>query len=107
MTFKLSDLLILSIFLFSCGQKHSSDNVVLKIIFSKDKTEQLYNKYVYLINVSKRKIIDSALVKGDTVIFSKKWDSTFVPFMVSVQRIDTFQGHSYLRPVGIQSPYDT
>ena len=106
MTFKLNILITLLGFLFSCRSEQSLDSAVLKIILTKDKTKHLLNKYVYLVDISKKNVIDSALVKGDTVIFSKQYTPSFFPHMVSVQRIDTFQGHLYLLPMGIQSPYD-
>ena len=106
MTFKLNALIIIMGFLFSCKSEPSSDSIVLKIIFTKEKTEHLNNKYVYLVDISKRRVVDSALVKGDTVTFNEQYTPSFFPHMVSVQQIDTFQGHPYLRPMGLQSPYD-
>lgn len=106
MTFKLNVLIALLAFLLCCNSKHTSNDIVLKIILSKDKTVNLINKHIYLVDISKKKVIDSVLVKGDTVIFSKPWNPNFVPYMISVQRIDTFQGHRYLRPFGIQNPYN-
>ena len=105
MTFNLKAFITLLFFLFSCRSEQSSDSIVLKIILTKDKTEHLVNKYVYLVDISKKSVIDSALVKGDTVTFSEHRTSSFVPYMVSVQQIDTFQGHPYLRPMGIQNPF--
>ena len=105
MTFKKNAFIPLLAFLFSCRSEQSSDSIVLKIIFTNDKAELLVNKYVYLVDISKKSVVDSALVKGDTVIFSEHWSPNFVPHMVSVQRIDTFQGHPYLRPMGFQNFY--
>lgn len=106
MTLKLNILITLLGLLFSCRSEQSSDSVILKVIFTRDQTKNLINKYVYLVDISKKNVIDSALLKGDTVIFSKKYTPGFFPNMVSVQWIDTFQGHPYLHPMGIQSPYD-
>lgn len=105
MTFKLLlwSFLALTISLLSCNSK--SDSIVLQIIFPKSKTEKLLGKYVYIVDVAKRTTIDSALVKGDTVVFNKKWDSTFVPYMVTVNKLDTLSGHPYLRLLGFTSPY--
>ena len=105
MTFKLPALIALLPFLFSCGSEHSSDSVILKLILSKDQRELLANKYVYLVDVTKKSVVDSALVIGDTLIFNENWTPSFVPHMVAVHRIDTFQGHPYLRPMGLKNPY--
>lgn len=106
MTFKLDVYITLLAFSFSCRSEQSLDSVVLKIILTKDKTEHLINKYVYLVDISKKSVFDSALVKGDTVTFNEQYTPSFFPHMVSVQRIDSFRGHPYLRPMGLQSPYD-
>jgi hypothetical protein len=49
---------------------------------------------VYLVDISKRSVVDSVLVKGDTVVFSELWTPGFIPYMVSIERNDTFQGHA-------------
>ena len=90
----------------SCRSGDSSNSIVLKIILTKDKAGLLRNKYVYLVDAFKRSVVDSVLVKGDTVVFNERWTPSFIPYMVSVDRIDTFQGHPYLRPMGLQSPYE-
>lgn len=105
MTSKLNALLALLALLFSCKAEQISDSAILKIILTNDKAELLVNKYVYLVDVSKKSVVDSALVKGDTVIFSKHCNPSFVPYMVSVDFIDTFQGHPYLLPMGLRNPY--
>ena len=61
---------------------------------------------MYLVDAFKKSVVDSVLVKGDTVVFNERWTPSFIPYMVSVDRIDTFQGHPYLRPMGLQSPYE-
>ncbi|GEO09249.1 TlpA family protein disulfide reductase [Segetibacter aerophilus] len=105
MTFKVNATKILLVFLFSCQSDRSLDTVVLKIILTKEKTGHLINKYVYLVDDSQKGVVDSALVKGDTITFTEPYSPGFVPHLVSVQRIDTFQGRPYLRPIGIQNPY--
>lgn len=107
MTFKLYAFVTLLIFSSSCKSDKRLENPVLKIILTKEKTSKLLNKYVYLKDVSKQKVLDSVLVKGDTILFRENWSPGFVPHKVSVNMTDTFQGRPYLRPMGIQSPYDT
>jgi hypothetical protein len=51
-------------------------------------------------------VVDSVLVKGDTVVFSELRTPSFIPYMVSIERNDTFQGHPHPRPIGLQSPYN-
>jgi thiol-disulfide isomerase/thioredoxin len=106
MTFKLRVSITVLCFLFSCGLEDNSNSIVLKIILTKEKAELLINKYVYLVNISKRSVVDSVLVKGDTVVFSELWTPSFIPYMVSIERNDTFQGHPHPRPIGLQSPYN-
>jgi len=105
MTFKLPALLVILSFLFSCNSGDESDSVVLKIILPKEQGELSANNYLYLVDVSKQSVVDSALVSGDTVIFTQTWTPAFVPHMVSVRRMDAVQGCPYLRPMGIKNPY--
>ncbi|HEX8277811.1 MAG TPA: hypothetical protein VF540_03920, partial [Segetibacter sp.] len=105
MTFKLGVFITGLYFLFSCRSEDDSNSIVLKIILTKDKAELLVNKYLYLVDISKKSVVDSVLVKGDTVVFREDWTPSFLPYMGSVQRIDSFQGHPYLRPMGLENPY--
>lgn len=92
-------------FLLSCKSEQDSNSIVLKIILSESQQQTLVGKYVYLVDYSRDRLVDSALVKGDTVIFNQAWTPGFVPYQVSVQIIDGLNEHSYLRPMGVQSPY--
>ncbi|MBI2272842.1 MAG: TlpA family protein disulfide reductase [Bacteroidetes bacterium] len=106
MTFRLTSLITILVALFSCKAEYRSDKAVLQIILSRDNAKIMADKYVYLFDVSKKVVLDSAVVAGDTVNFSRHCNPDFVPYMVSVVRIDTFKGHPFLRPMGFQSPYN-
>lgn len=106
MTFKLTSLVTILVVLLSCKAKPGSDKAVLQIILSRDNAKILAKKFVYLFDVSKKVLLDSAVVAGDTVTFSRHCNADFAPYMVSVERIDTFKGHPFRRSVGFQSPYN-
>ncbi|HVG13629.1 MAG TPA: TlpA disulfide reductase family protein [Chitinophagaceae bacterium] len=106
MIFNLGAIIATLVFIFSCKSKQHANDIVLKIILSESQKQPLVGKYIYLVDFSRDKLVDSALVLKDTVTFNQHWTPGFIPYQASVQRIDSFNGHSYLRPMGVQSPYD-
>ena len=107
MPFKMNSLVTILLLLFSCKAEQRSDNAVLQIILSRDNAKILAKKFVYLFDVSKKVFLDSVVVAGDTVTFSRHCNADFAPYMVSVLRMDTFKEHPFQRPMGFQNPYDT
>ncbi|MBO9684604.1 MAG: hypothetical protein J7502_18390, partial [Flavisolibacter sp.] len=101
MSFNLRAFITVMTFLLSCKSEQNSNSIVLKIILSESQQQTLVGKYVYLVDNSKDRLVDSALVEGDTVIFNQAWTPGFVPYQASVQIIDGFNEHSYLRPMGV------
>jgi thiol-disulfide isomerase/thioredoxin len=89
----------------ACRSEPTPDTIALHIVFPKTKIQNLLGKYVFLTDVRKTTVIDSVLVRGDTVVFNKKWDPAFIPFMVSVSMLDTFNGGSYQHLLGFANPY--
>lgn len=108
MIFKWAALITFTAFLFACKTKDHANpkNIMLKVILSKAHVQGLRNKNVYLVDYSKQSFIDSALVKGETIIFNQLWTPGFVPYEASIQTRDTLNGQSYLRPIGVQSPFN-
>ena len=91
----------------SCTWESQSDNIVVQIIFPEGKTDSLFGNYLYMMDANKKITIDSVPDKGDKVVFNRKWDSAFIPFMVSVAMLDTVNGVPYFRPLGFANPYAT
>lgn len=91
----------------SCNQPQKPQDAIIKIILPQQRFEKLKGQYVYLFNMDKKTIIDSILVKKETVEFKSTIMPEDLATKIQIKYWDTYNAFKFLRPIGFVSPYDS